>query len=154
MESIDLPNEYILLYQVNHNKDLCKNADAFAKRKGMKLIRVTNDMSEIFWGEGFTYLPTPAQFLYIIKNAKYVITDSFHGTCFCINFNKNFIDVLPENHSQRNRSVLEFFNLTDRIIVGDKFDLVEKGIDWSKVNNILIEQREISMEKLNNLCEI
>lgn len=48
MESIDLPNEYILLYQVNHNKDLCKNADAFAKRKGMKLIRVTNDMSEIF----------------------------------------------------------------------------------------------------------
>mgnify|MGYP000351539420 FL=1 len=154
MESIDLPNEYILLYQVNHNKDLCKNADAFAKRKGMKLIRVTNDMSEIFWGEGFTYLPTPAQFLYIIKNAKYVITDSFHGTCFCINFNKKFIDVLPENHSQRNRSVLEFFNLTDRIIVGDKFDLVEKGIDWSKVNNILIEQREISMEKLNNLCEI
>ena len=76
----------------------------------MKLIRVTNDMSEIFWGEGFTYLPTPAQFLYIIKNAKYVITDSFHGTCFCINFNKNFIDVLPENHSQRNRSVLDFFN--------------------------------------------
>ena len=51
-------------------------------------------------------------------------------------------------------SVLEFFNLTDRIIVGDKFDLVEQGIDWSKVNNILIEQREISMKKLNNLCEI
>lgn len=48
MENINLPNEYILLYQVNHNKDLCKKAAAFAKRKGMKLIRVTNDMSEIF----------------------------------------------------------------------------------------------------------
>ena len=154
MENINLPNEYILLYQVNHNKDLCKKAAAFAKRKGMKLIRVTNDMSEIFWGEGFTYLPTPAQFLYIIKNAKYVITDSFHGTCFCINFNKNFIDVLPENHSQRNRSVLDFFDLTDRIISDDKFDFVEQSIDWSKVNNILMEQRKISMIELKSLCEI
>lgn len=154
MENINLPNEYILLYQVNHNKDLCKKAAVFAKRKGMKLIRVTNDMSEIFWGEGFTYLPTPAQFLYIIKNAKYVITDSFHGTCFCINFNKNFIDVLPENHSQRNRSVLDFFDLTDRIISDDKFDFVEQSIDWSKVNNILMEQRKISMIELKSLCEI
>lgn len=133
---------------------MCKKAAAFAKRKGMKLIRVTNDMSEIFWGEGFTYLPTPAQFLYIIKNAKYVITDSFHGTCFCINFNKNFIDVLPENHSQRNRSVLDFFDLTDRIISDDKFDFVEQSIDWSKVNNILMEQRKISMIELKSLCEI
>ena len=31
MENINLPNEYILLYQVNHNKDLCKKAAAFAK---------------------------------------------------------------------------------------------------------------------------
>lgn len=153
MEKVNLPDEYILLYQVNHNKALCKKADAYAKKKGIKLIRVTNDKSEFFWGQGFTYLPTPAQFLYIIKNAKYVITDSFHGTCFCINFNINFIDVLPENHSQRNRSVLEFFHLTDRIINDEKFDLVEQNIDWLNVNNILTNQRKISMRKLRELCD-
>lgn len=76
------------------------------------------------------------------------------GHVFALILIKNFIDVLPENHSQRNRSVLDFFDLTDRIISDDKFDFVEQSIDWSKVNNILMEQRKISMIELKSLCEI
>lgn len=36
----------------------------------------------------------PLEFVSYIKNADYVITSSFHGTCFSINFNKPFISVM------------------------------------------------------------
>lgn len=140
-DDIELPEEYILLYQVNHNKDLCKKAEQIAKKKKIALIRVTNDCSEIFWSKGFTYLPTPGEFLTIIKRAKYVITDSFHGTCFCINYNKNFVVVFPERYSQRNQSILRLFGLTDRAVRENDFSIMEKEIDWNRVNRLLDHER-------------
>ena len=34
---------------------------------------------------------TPEELIYVIKNAKFVVTDSFHGACLAVIFNKPFI---------------------------------------------------------------
>ncbi len=64
----------------------------------------------------FIHLPTPGQFVTYIKNAKYIITDSFHGTVFSLIFNKQFVDILPGKTATRIESILKLVGLEDRIL--------------------------------------
>lgn len=56
--------------------------------------------------------------LYYIKNCKYYIGDSFHGTCFALIFNKNFLVISPiiGNNDTRLDTLLETVNLQSRQI--------------------------------------
>ena len=72
-----------------------------------------------------------------------MITDSFHGTAFAINFNTQFVNVVHDETATRNQSLLQLTGLTDRIIT-DKtdFSIINKKIDFE-------QNRKESIEKLN-----
>ncbi|WP_273524644.1 polysaccharide pyruvyl transferase family protein [Mailhella massiliensis] len=80
------------------------------------------------------------EWLALIKNAKYVITDSFHGAVFSIIFNKQFISIMHEgfNGNARIPSLLSSLGIShDRIVYSIDDITVEsfyKKIDYSKVN--------------------
>ena len=95
-------------------------------------------------------LPGIGEFLYYIKQCTYFITDSFHGTAFALNFNKDFIEILPNTSTgSRNLSILRLTKLENRIVSDFKdFSLANERIDYNRVNSILQEQRDISLEKL------
>lgn len=56
------------------------------------------------------------EWLYGYSHSKFVITDSFHGTVFCIIFNVPFLVVSPEA-STRQKSLLKMFGLSDRLVM-------------------------------------
>lgn len=147
-------SEYILLYQVNHNKELCHFAQKIASKLDIRLIRISNDLSEKNWGKEFFYLPKPDDWLALFRNAKYVITDSFHGTCFCLQYHKQFIDILPEYHYQRILSILELVGLEQRITSsGEDYKILFEPIDWEKVDSIIKVEREKSISSLREMVE-
>lgn len=77
-----------------------------------------------------------------IRNAKYVITNSFHGMMFSLIFNTPFI-VVPVKGSKMNDriyTVLGLVGLTDRI-VEDEYSIPTAEIDWSIVNTKLESSR-------------
>ncbi len=85
-------------------------------------------------------------------DAKYVITDSFHGTVFSILFNKPFISIANKNRGiTRFTSLLKLFHLEDRLIFSSKDFNKEslKEIDWERTNAILIHEKEKSMQFLS-----
>lgn len=87
-------------------------------------------------------------------DAEFIITDSFHGTVFSILFNKPFFVLINyERGASRFKSILNFFNLSHRII-SSQDDLTEekldKEIDWVAVNRILESKRQESMDFLKN----
>ena len=45
----------------------------------------------------------PIEFLYLVKNAKFIITDSFHGTAFSLNFGTPFISCIKSKDSADSR---------------------------------------------------
>ncbi len=97
-----------------------------------------NDRSVEMWIEGFS-------------SCDYVITDSFHGTCFAIMFNKQFISIYnKERGNARFESLLESLNLMDRLVDegADVSNLLKEHIDYSKVNSLLNEKREFSKKLL------
>ena len=104
-------------------------------------------------GGKFIYLPDLPDFLSYIKNSTDFITDSFHGTAFALNFNRQFIEILPNNKTgNRNQSILQLTRLQDRIVT-DYADcsISERMIDYERVNDILRKERIRSLGILKQL---
>ncbi len=95
------------------------------------------------------------EFLSYIKNAECMITDSFHGTAFAINFNTPFVEILPNNKTgTRNMSILKLTGLSNRILSDDKnITLAMKKMDYSRANQIIEEKRKESLNVLKNMIE-
>lgn len=145
--------KYILVYQLHNDKKLNRYAKKLAKEKNIKLIRVTASFHQLFRGGKIVLLPDLSRFLTLIKNAECLVTDSFHGTAFAINLNTQFIEILPNNNtSTRNQSILELTGLSNRILKDETdFSLYEEKIDYSRVNNIIEQERKKSLELLKNV---
>ena len=80
------------------------------------------------------------QWVAMFRDASYVVTDSFHGTCFSIIFEKDFYSIGNKRRgATRFNSLLECFNLQARYV---DFPLtepvsVQDRIDWNAVRNVL-----------------
>lgn len=86
--------------------------------------------------------------------AEFVVTDSFHGCVFSILFNKPFIAIGNEERGmERFLSLLSIFNLEDRLVMPSSSEeeilrIIERKIDYDKVNRILDEERKKSISFL------
>ncbi len=151
----DVKGKYILIYQIHNNPQLDIYAKKFAEYTKLPLIRVSPLLHQITRGGKFVYLPDLGNFLSYIKNATYIITDSFHGTAFSINFNKNFIEILPNtNTGTRNQSILNLTGLQSRIVSDmNDFSLANRPIDYTVVNNIINNERAKTIKVLKSIIE-
>lgn len=77
--------------------------------------------------------------LKLISNSRYIVTNSFHGVCFSLLFNKQFMAAASSMWGgNRILSVLELFNLSERVkndifkISGEEF---ANKIDYTQVKN-------------------
>lgn len=106
-------------------------------------------------------LPTIPEWVSNIKNAKMVITTSFHGMVFCLLNNTNFIILPNTGHAagmnERILSLLILLGLEDHLI--EQFseskvsNIFSKNIDWNQVNTILEHQRQFSIEFIQNALD-
>ncbi len=99
--------------------------------------------------------PSPLQWLKGYQDAKFVVADSFHGIVFSILYNIPFLAIGNEKRGlARFTSLLKMFQLEERLIVNlskENIDYVlNKEIDWQKVNNILEVKRKESIDFLAN----
>lgn len=141
--------DYIFVYQLHHNKDMEKYITRVQKETGLPVYRAHPSIFYALKPGNFVHLPTPGQFLSFIRHAKYMITDSFHGTVFSLIFNKQFVDILPETTGTRIISLLEMLGLEDRLLT-DMTDLswMERSIDFTGVNEILRQEKEKTLKAL------
>lgn len=154
--SHNVNGRYVLVYQLHNNPVLSDYAVRFAHYVGLPLYRVSPTFHQFWRGGKFVYLPDLGDFLSYIKNSTYMVTDSFHGTAFALNFNRQFIEILPNNKTgSRNQSILQLTDLQNRIVTdyGD-LSIAERKIDYARVNAILAEERRKSMEIMKELCSI
>ena len=98
----------------------------------------------------------PCEFVSLIRNAKYVCTDSFHGMAFSINYNipfsvfKRFKDNDPRNQNSRIFSLLDQLDLQSRIVDYRSKPIVSFDCDFSKSNMALSILRKSSLAFLSN----
>lgn len=139
--------KYLLLYILGRDKTLLKYAQEIAKGRNLKIVKVGLDFihSKIV-NKSYSYA-TPNDFISLFINASYIITNSFHGIAFAINFNKQFIAIPPKSYQTRLNSILSLFDLEDRMIVNQKL-INLKDIDYGQVNQKLDKMRNSSINFL------
>ena len=111
-----------------------------------------NPRTKKIYSQSSAYSAGPEEFIRLFMNAEYVLTNSFHGTAFSINFNKNFLVDLDINSTVSTNSrllnILSLLGLEDRIIDNIDIEKMYQDIDYSKVNTILDEERRKSINYL------
>ena len=146
--------KYVLVYQLHANKQFDEYAKEFAKKYNLKLLRLSPSLYHITRSGKLIYLPTQYEFLSYFKNAEYILTDSFHATVFSIIFNKKFSVVLPGKTSTRITSILKMTGLENRVVNDfEDYSLKNVDIEYKKVNKILEEKRNESIELLKNAIQ-
>ena len=87
------------------------------------------------------------KWLSYFRDAAYIITDSFHGTAFSINFNKPFYVFLNKGRgNSRFESLLRSLELQNRIMLNTICDLPD--INWTSVYQLLNKEKEYSLRWL------
>ena len=92
----------------------------------------------------------PNAFLNLMKDSKYVITTSFHGTVFSLLFHKQFVYINNKNHEptdDRTSFLLEQMNLMDHYIYCEMVTLqkLDELIEYDKIDDRIEEMRPTSI---------
>lgn len=82
----------------------------------------------------------------LFANADFVITDSFHGTCFSINFGLPFAVISSGVHSNRIESLLSLVGLQNRLIKNGKdYKKLDLAMDYTDTQESLLKARSESL---------
>lgn len=144
--------KYILLYllgnKCNVNFSLLND---FAKEKDCEIIFVPSQGCVLSMYKP-TY-PSVEQWLGLVKNAAYIITNSFHGTAFSIIFQRDFF-VFPlvggdVKMNDRLTSLFDTLEIENRYVC--KKMLQKDHLDYGKIAKILKEKKKEGMFFLNEI---
>ena len=124
-----------------------------AKQRNLKILRICRDAYPEHSGSDVEEILTagPSDFVGLFSKAEFVVTNSFHGTVFSINFSKPFYSVIKSHHSTNSRltSILKKLGLEDRIVpVGSQLPMIS-DIDFSDPSAKLEAERKLSIEYIN-----
>lgn len=143
---------YVFVYNLNRNRLIKDIAQAIAKEKGLRMINFA-DTFDFVPGAKNRFGNSAEDFVNHIAHADYVVTDSFHGTAFSINFNRQFVCVKAPRYNSRIESVLRVAGLLNTRLVGNVSDGLNAAsmlIDYNDVNSRIEAERKKSYEYLKN----
>ena len=98
--------QYVLVYDFYLGDDIKAEALRIAKEKGLKIYNVSHS-SLSYADRNYVYVG-PESFVSLVKNASYVISNSFHGTAFAIIYGVPFMVLdRPDGLNIRMHDLLE-----------------------------------------------
>lgn len=157
-ENILLPEKYVLCYfldepAVDTKRAICK----YAHEKNLDIVFLGR-LGKIKFPSDRIYQPTagPGEFLTSISKAEMVITDSYHGMLFAINYHRNFWSVERAysqfDQSSRQLTVLSRLGMKERYVKSN-FNFTDTEIDYKKVQAKIDDFVTYSMNYLKTSLE-
>lgn len=148
--------EYLLVYLVTNQTNLLEYAKKVAAKKNLKLCIIYNGTEMKIKGAKNLYNLGVEEFLNYFYYAKMVMTTSFHGVAFAINFNKDLYFELNKNkNNNANDRLVTLINgagIKNREITSANMEEASP-IDWDVCNKNLDQIRKNSVEFLLNAVD-
>lgn len=152
-ESIGINNthDYVLIYSVVNNETLNRIAELM-RSKGHKVIEIASYKMSRHDEKIIDY--SPLRFIGLIRDADYVITNSFHGTAFSIILNKQFSSI---GGGMRIKNLLRLSGLEWREIENELqlMEQFEKKIDYCHKDSLrkyIDQSKDFLNNSLNSVC--
>ena len=138
---------YIFVYVTHLNSHIQETIRILQKKTGYKVVISA-------WGPkqalkmGMLQVHKPMQWLELLSNAEYVVTNSFHATAFAVLFGRKFFTVVygkkDEGINIRMYDFLHTLGLENRILASGDTAADFDEIDYTKAYSILAEERKKS----------
>lgn len=154
---------YIFCYLFGDHEEYDTAIQRLRYISGSELDVVIIPFSETHLNNTYTkvYDACPLEFLNLIRNAEYVITDSFHATVFSILFSRQFFTLPRFKKNQANSmnsriySLLNAVGAQERIIEYSQVDsfIHDKMIDFGAIHSKIAAMRNSSIEYLKGALE-
>lgn len=150
-------DKYLLVYLPYNIVDknlIYSSVRKIAEERKLKVVTLTTSYKKEKLADKTYRFANPGIFLSLMNYADYVVTNSFHGTAFSLNLNKQFWVYMPSGFSTRISSLLELCGQKRRLltdIIEEK--QMEEEIDYEKVNMVLDRERNKAMNFLKRAIE-
>lgn len=145
---------YILLYILSSSTYATKLAEAISEQKGWQIIRICKEASPEDKNSKIKNITNagPSEFLGLFINASMVITNSFHGSVFSVNFNIPFFTIISKQktNNSRQESLLSLLKLENRLLIEGTAMPSTLDVDFSEANKILANEVSKSVDYLHN----
>lgn len=143
---------YILYYTIRSSANLWNQCKAFAKEKGLRIVVIGGNLLKK-WKQkdkNIVYAMNigPEEWLYLMHHAEYVVTNSFHGTAFSVNFHKDFYLEMSSLTNSRLCQIVDALGLGERVIGENNWS--SEPIHYESVEQRLSPLRLSSLEYLKN----
>ena len=142
--------KYIALYMVPYQKEVVERAFDIQKRTGLPIILLSKSREP----KSATHAGnmTPEEFIGAIRDAEYVVTNSFHGTAFSIMFHRKFCIYLQTPHGYNFRS---YDFLADIGIMSGEKDLIceKENVNWKTVDEKILYKKNESIDYLQSIVK-
>ncbi len=143
------PNgKYILCYILGDTNNV-KIIKDFAKKQNKKIILFSDKKDSIY---GIS------EFLYLIKNADLVFTDSFHASVFSIIFERPFIVFERTGNMNytftRIKDLIKTLKIEDREFNGKEITKENLEVDYTEAKEILKREQKKSLDFLKKALDV
>lgn len=143
LPAFSIEEKYLLVYDTENSNKIRDIALSIAEEKKLKIFNISGSrksyVDKDFWAS------SPIDFVQLIRDAEFVVSNSFHATAFSLIFHREFCVVnRSEAINERMLSLLEQYGLQDRLITDIAKGLLS-SIDYSKVQPKI--ERDIEASK-------
>ena len=153
----NINEDYILCYFLGDREEYWNQLKRIKNLTGYKVIIIPIKFNSYLQDGELRTSTSPSEFVGLIKNAKLVLTDSFHGTIFSLKFEKDFYvfkrfkDTNKGSQNSRIYNILKLVNLEERLL--DDTHIIKSKEDininnYNEVNKILEHKIESSVDFL------
>ena len=154
-----IEDRYVLCYFLGDSDPIKKYARKYADSKGLRLVSILSDecnsdddkfADEVLTGK------SPEEFVNLIRNAEFILTDSFHGLAFSVINQKQFLifyrkrtDV-KESRNSRIDNIVRSWDIEERLIrEPEKLEFPTSAINYNAVSEKVEDLRSKSLAFLD-----
>lgn len=142
-KEVKINDKYTLVYLLSGSRKEKNHALKLARRTGNKIVVVPNvnlnmSLFDLCLDAHKAYSVGPREFIGLIKNADFVITDSFHCVAFSLIMNVSFYAISRMGNDfgmdSRIHSILDSVGLKDRFLTFESREMQIEKVDFGSVN--------------------
>ena len=134
---------YLLVYDTEHSAKIQEIAQQIAKEKNLKIYNISG--FRLGYVDKDMWASSPLDFVQLIRDADYVVSNSFHATAFSLIYERDFCVVnRSEGINERMKSLLMSYNIVGRHVTSYSASLLN-SIDYRVVSPLL--QKDINDSK-------
>ncbi len=153
--------EYIFSYVLDPTKEYVSKLQSLSEESGLPVVHITDRQfnkdkkEELLKDKGLLANASIEELIHHLMNAKYVVSDSYHGMCFSLIFRKDFLALVNHNRgSSRFETLNDLFKIKAHLIDDPKEISIKRlNVDYTNLGNIITREAERSRSWLINALE-